>query len=944
MLKLTNIKKVYELGETKVEALKGVSLSFRKNEFVSILGPSGCGKTTMLNIIGGLDRYSSGDLMINGKSTKEYKDKDWDTYRNHSIGFVFQSYNLIPHQTVLENVELALTLSGVSKSERRNRAIAVLKKVGLSEKLKNKPNQLSGGQMQRVAIARALVNDPEIILADEPTGALDTETSVQIMELLKEISKDKLIIMVTHNPELAEKYSTRIVKLLDGNLIDDSEPFSEEDEAKEVADTIKLIKEKRIKQGLSEKDIKKRERKKKMSFWTALSLSFKNLLTKKARTILVAFAGSIGIIGIALILAVSSGFSTYINKMQEDTLSTYPITIESKKVDFTSIVSQMFLNSGDNDDSSHNGDKIYAKENISQMINSVGNTVGTNNLKKFYAYINEHSDELKKYVNAVKCTYDLNLEIYKDSDRDLTVDDIYDFNSNKNVEPNSNAIMQMIVIYSLYYFEDKTGISFAKNTNPGEQGGYILSKPTNLDDTKPIEEKYPFIYNNYPELEYIAEALEAPENNGMLKLDQAQILSLVFKVMGLNYDTSSLKGKSSSSLFGKMSIFNEMIDNEEFIKSQYDLLGTQGKFITYDKEHAEEAMLVLDKNSELDDYVLYALGLLSEEQMSKLLQGLITNTDNNTGIDFDSVLGTTFRVLDEVDYYVIDENDGLIDFRIYAQQTLANDSANPRYNPTKYYGYLLNAYNNCANKVKIVGVVRLNNVSDSGALSNGVVYSKFFTQKLIDYRNQKISDWTEAGYSSSSIKSIDLSVPSQIAIYINSFESKDNVKGFIDKYNAQAENNDKITYTDYVDLIMSTVSTIINAITYVLIAFVSVSLVVSSIMIGIITYISVIERTKEIGVLRSVGASKKDIKRVFTAESFIIGLSSGVLGIVISLILILPINLILKHFTNIANLASLPVLGGAILIAISVILTFISGLIPAKAAAKKDPVIALREN
>ena len=414
--------------------------------------------------------------------------------------------------------------------------------------------------------------------------------------------------------------------------------------------------------------------------------------------------------------------------------------------------------------------------------------------------------------------------------------------------------------------------------------------------------------------------------------------------MGLNYDTSSLRGKSSSSLFGKMSIFNEMIDNEEFIKSQYDLLGTQGKFITYDKEHAEEAMLVLDKNSELDDYVLYALGLISEEQMSKLLQGLITNTDNNTGIDFDSVLGTTYRVLDEVDYYVIDKDDGLVDFRIYGQQTLANDSVNPKYDLTKYYGYLLNAYNTCTNKVKIVGVIRLNNVSDSGALSNGVAYSKFFTQKLIDYRNQKISEWTAAGYSSSSIKSIDLSVPSQIAIYINSFESKDNVKDFIDKYNAQAENNDKITYTDYVDLIMSTVSTIINAITYALIAFVSVSLIVSSIMIGIITYISVIERTKEIGVLRSVGASKKDIKRVFTAESFIIGLSSGVLGIVISLILILPINLILKHFTNIANLASLPVLGGVILIVISVILTFISGLIPAKAAAKKDPVIALREN
>ena len=937
MLKLKDITKVYEMGETKVEALKGVSLCFRKNEFVSILGQSGCGKTTMLNIIGGLDRYTSGDLVINGKSTKEYKDKDWDTYRNHSIGFVFQSYNLIPHQTVLENVELALTLSGVTKAERRSKAVAVLEKVGLGDKLKNKPSQLSGGQMQRVAIARALVNDPEIILADEPTGALDTETSVQIMELLKEISKDKLIIMVTHNPDLAEKYSTRIVRLLDGNVVGDTAPYSEQEEQKEVDENLKVTKELQQKQGLTEKEIKKREKKKSMSFWTALSLSFKNLLTKKARTILVAFAGSIGIIGIALILAVSSGFSTYINKMQEDTLSTYPITIESRKVDFTSVVSQMFLSSGSSDDDgNHKNDKIYAKENISRMMNSVGDNMGTNNLEAFYSYIKEHKDELDKYVNAVKCTYDLDLEVFKDSDHNITYAEIYDFLSNQNVEPNSNAIMQMVIIYSLYYFEDKTGISFEKK----EMGNYDLIKPTNIDDSLPIEKKYPFIYdNNYEDLKPIVKKID---EDGRTQLSQTEVLSLVFEIMGFSVDSSKF-GSGSSMIFGSMSIFNEMIDNETLIKSQYDLLGN-GRFLTSDKDHANEAILVLDKNSELDDYVLYALGLLSEEQMSRLLQGLITKTDNNTGINFDDVIGTKFRILDEIDYYVVDSEDGLIDFRIYNQKQNADKSDNPKYNTAKYYNYLLNAYNNCTNTLEIVGVVRLNDTSDSGSLTNGVAYSKYFTEQMVEYRNNKIDEFVQAGNTVSGISKLDLNIPSSISLYINSFESKESVKKFIDKYNNQAEKNDQITYTDYVDLIMSTVSTIINAITYVLIAFVSVSLIVSSIMIGIITYISVIERTKEIGVLRSVGASKKDIKRVFTAESFIIGLSSGVLGIVISLILILPINLVLAHFTNISGLANLPVLGAFILVAISVLLTFISGLIPAKAAAKKDPVIALREN
>ena len=953
MLKLKDITKVYELGETKVEALKGVSLCFRRSEFVSILGPSGCGKTTMLNIIGGLDRYTTGDLVINGKSTKEYKDKEWDTYRNHSVGFVFQSYNLIPHQTVLENVELALTLSGVSKAERKRRATRVLQRVGLGDKLKNKPSQLSGGQMQRVAIARALVNDPEIILADEPTGALDTETSVQIMDILKEISKDKLIIMVTHNPDLAETYSNRIVKLLDGNLIDDTNPYMEENETEDVKEYLEKKDKSRKRSKLSDKEIAKREKKKRMSFWTALSLSFKNLLTKKARTILVAFAGSIGIIGIALILAVSSGFSSYINKMQEDTLSTSPITVQSKKIDFASIVSQMFLEGAESESNENPDDGVYVKQNISTMMNSVGNNMGTNNLEKFYAYIEENYDELKEYVNAVQCTYDLGLEFY------LNENDVsYVPGVAVEPDPNSRALMTMITKYALFFFEDKTGIY----AEPNAMGGYILNRPTNLPEEfyngdEKLEQRkaaYPFIYNNgYENLYYIAEGLENPANNKKLTLStQEEILGLVFGVFDIDFNPAQSSGSSSMmSMFGSMNIFNEMIDNEDFVKSQYDLLA--GEWINYDSEHANEAYLVLDANNELDDYILYGLGLLSDEQMDRVLKGVVENKRVDDPIDFNSIINKAYyKVLDKVDYYIDDGTGKYIDFRLYntsikVKDEITNqlvetnpyyDSVNGEYNVMQAYK---NAYDNCTNIVKIVGIVRTNDTTKNGSLKTGVVYSKHFTEQMIEYRNSKISTF---GENFSSLEELNVKMPKQIALYINSFESKDGVVAFIDKYNAQADKDDQITYTDVAGFIMSTVSTIINAITYVLIAFVSVSLIVSSIMIGIITYISVIERTKEIGVLRSVGASKKDVKRVFTAESFIIGLASGVLGIGVSLLLIIPINLILGHFTGIAGLAKLPVLGSVILILISILLTFISGLLPAKAAAKKDPVIALREN
>ena len=944
MLKLKGITKVYEMGDTKVEALKGVDLCFRKSEFVSILGPSGCGKTTMLNIIGGLDRYTDGDLVINGVSTKEYKDADWDTYRNHSVGFVFQSYNLIPHQTVLENVELALTLSGVSKEERKLRATDVLRRVGLGDKLNNKPSQLSGGQMQRVAIARALVNDPEIILADEPTGALDTETSVQIMEILKEISNDRLIIMVTHNPELAEKYSNRIVNLLDGEVTGDSNEFSEKEETKEVEKTLKEKAKKQEKEGLTAKQRAKREKKRKMSFWTALSLSFKNLLTKKARTILVAFAGSIGIIGIALILAVSSGFSTYINKMQEDTLSTSPITIQSKKVDFASIVSQMFLETSNSQNTDNPDDGVYVNQNISAMMNSVGSNLGTNNLEKFNEYIEANRAELDKYVNAVKYTYDLGLEFYLDAEN-VTLP------SSVAVEPDpqSRALMSMITKYALFFFEDKTGIVATPNTTDAT-GGYILHRPTNIGEAPltgdALKAAYPFIYSSpsYEEkLGYIAVGLENSVD-GTVKIGADKVLMLAFGILDVDFDPTAMASGSSSmkDMMSNLTIFNEMIDNEEFIKSQYDLLA--GDWVKNNKENANDAYLVLDSNNELDDYVLYGLGLLTDAQMDKVLKGIVENQRVDDPIDFDDIIGKTFKVLDTADYYVYDADfDKILDLRLYAQSIKDEEQneTNPYYNPLKYKDAYKKAYDDCTNEVKIVGIIRTNETTKSGSIATGVAYTKYFTEQMIDYRNAKIESFGE-GFSD--IVSINKKVPKTISLYIKSFDSKEGVVAFIDGYNAQAEKDDQITYTDVAGFIMSTVSTIINAITYVLIAFVSVSLVVSSIMIGIITYISVIERTKEIGVLRSVGASKRDVKRVFTAESFIIGLSSGVLGIAVSLLLTIPINLIFKHFTGIAGLASLPFLGSIILIVISVVLTLISGLIPAKAAAKKDPVIALREN
>lgn len=897
MLRLEKITKVYEVADQKVHALREVDMEFRNSEFVSILGPSGCGKTTLLNIVGGLDRYTTGDLIINGKSTKDFKDKDWDNYRNHRVGFVFQSYNLIPHQTVLENVELALTLSGVSRKEREQRAIEVLKKVGLGDKIKNRPSQLSGGQMQRVAIARALVNDPEIILADEPTGALDSVTSVQIMELLKEISKDRLIIMVTHNPELAEKYSTRIIRLFDGQVEGDTMPLSDKEREQEIE------KEKQENELLEEqsKDKKFKPKKTKMNFFTALALSFKNLLTKKGRTLLVAFAGSIGIIGIALVLAISSGFSTYISRSQEDTLSTYPITVEAKNIDFSSIITQMFLGGDDDKKVDHDKTNVYPKDSISSMMNNVGQNLSTNNLEKFYKYLNDNYDDIKDHVSAIQYTYDIGMSFYSES--------------GNPVQPNSPALMQMIIKYALYFFAEKSNVEIQQTAD----GGVIITTTENTS--------YRFM-EGYKELADITTSLK---NTGRAELTSDKVLSLVFAILGFS-GSGSVSSMASSQVFTSMNVISEMLNNDELLKTQYELIA--GSFI----QSKNQAILVLDKNNELDDYILYALGLISEEEMNRSMQALVKNQEYVSAISYESIIGKKYKVLINADYYVDDPEAGFVDFRLFNVEKEINGEDNRFYNKTKYQTYYAQAIMNCTNEIEIAGIVRQKESTRVGSISSGLVYSHLLTEGMVEYTNNS------RAVAEGKIEETKLDVPDSILIYVNTFKSKDNVKAFIEKYNKTAENGDEISYSDMVGEIMSTVSTIISAITYILIAFVGVSLIVSSIMIGIITYISVIERTKEIGVLRSVGASKRDVKRVFTAENFIIGLVSGVFGILISLILTIPINIVLNHYTGLGAIATLPVLGAVILVLISIFLTWIAGLIPARAAAKKDPVIALREN
>ena len=868
MLELKDVVKEYKTADETVVALKGVSLKFRKSEFVSILGPSGCGKTTLLNIIGGLDRYTSGDLIINGKSTKDFSDKDWDTYRNHSVGFVFQSYNLIPHQTVLENVELALTLSGIGAKERRERAVAVLEKVGLGKKINVRPNQLSGGQMQRVAIARALINDPEILLADEPTGALDSKTSVQIMELLKEISSDRLIIMVTHNPELAEKYSSRIIRLFDGVIEGDDKPLTDEEVKVESAATP------------NDKRTNKGRKKTSMSFLTALSLSFRNLMTKKGRTFLVSFAGSIGIIGIALILSLSSGFQTYINRTQEETLSKYPITIQQTYTDMSSVLEE--FNKSDNAGAYPNDGKISQNDSLYKMIHTYSGAQVTNNLEKFKKELDKKEYNTQK-ITAVQYTYNMTFDTYV-----------------KRENGKYERVMSTVD------WMDKT------------MGGLQMS---------------------------------------------SSYISMYAGMMGSSGNA-----------------WSEALDNEGFIKSKYDVLA--GEWMDFDGDpEVGEVMVVVDKYNRIPDYILPALGLADKNELlydiANAIPGaageIYKNMYNVTEVaeedkfavkykDFTAadLVGREFSiVLPAAYYYKENADDATYKYALYSDDvTVVSEQA-------------VEQAVAAGKKVKVVGVIRQKENVSSGALSSNIVYSNALTKTLLkkvgaesvvvdqkatpelNVLTGKTFDAETAEKAGTSFDGnmlkfgyADENKPSSIAIYASSFANKDYIESFIAGYNEKVESEgntkDKISYTDYTGMMMSSITTIINAVSYVLIGFVSVSLIVSSIMIGIITYISVLERIKEIGVLRALGASKKDVARVFNAETLIIGLAAGLIGIAVTILLNIPVSAIICSLAGIKNVAVLPWQGGLILVAISMLLTFIAGLIPSRIASKKDPVVALR--
>jgi len=823
MLELKNITKVYEMANFKQTALSKVNINFRESEFVSILGPSGSGKTTLLNIIGGLDKYTSGDLIINGISTKKYKDSDWDSFRNHRVGFVFQSYNLISHQSILSNVELALTLSGVKKEERIKRAREALIKVGLKDHINKKPNQLSGGQMQRVAIARALVNNPDILLCDEPTGALDTKTSEEVMSILKEISKDKLVVMVTHNEELAKTYSTRIISIKDGVVTDDTNPYTDTYEHKED----KVTKSTKTK-------------KTSMSFLTALSLSFNNLLTKKGRTILTAFAGSIGIIGISLILSLSNGVNEYIRRVQEDTLTSYPVSIESSTADMSSMMLEL---ANQTKRERHKDDKVYSNDLMSSMIESMASEIKTNDLKEFKKYLEENKDKLSESVNDIRYKYNLDLQIY-------------DKDTSKITKLNPSTVFQ----------------SFGMMNN----------------------------MNN----------------------------------MNTNYMTSSYMNE-------RINVFSEISDNKDLINSTYDVLAGR---LPNDKN---EVVLILDGYGEISDYALYSLGLKEQSELlemaKKIMMGEKLDETKQTTYTYDELLEKEFKLILNTDYY-IKENGSWI-------------------NKEKDASYMKEVIDN-ALTLKIVGIIRPNEES-SIETSGGVGYTSDLTKYVIDnilktdiakeqlnnkekniITNEPFAALNTYDIALNTLGIIDKDMPSAINIYPKDFKSKDKIIEFIDEYNDLKEANDEndltISYTDYVGVLMNSVTTIVDVISYVLIAFVSISLVVSSIMIGVITYISVLERTKEIGILRAIGARKKDIRMVFNAETFIIGLISGLLGILITILLNIPINIIIYKLASINNVSVLPPLAAVILVIISVALTMFAGLIPSSMASKKDPVVSLR--
>ena len=991
MLKLTNIRKTYTVGDLSVDALRGVSLEFRDNEFVSILGPSGCGKTTTLNIIGGLDRYTSGDLIINGRSTREYTDSDWDTYRNHSVGFVFQSYNLIPHQTILANVELALTLSGVSKAERHRRAKEALEQVGLTDHMHKRPNQLSGGQMQRVAIARALINNPDILLADEPTGALDSETSVQVMDLLREVARDRLVIMVTHNPELAQAYSTRIIQLKDGEVIADSNPYESQGDAPALT-------------GKEAKAGKKTS----MSFPTALSLSLNNLMTKKGRTFLTAFAGSIGIIGIALILSLSSGINTYITKVQQDTLTSYPITIEAESVDMTSMLTSLMGVSDEEDSGApREEDRVYVSNVMYDMMDSMMNAeTVTNNLKAFKEYLEEGGGGITDLAQ-VYYGYDFKFDIYnKDPDGKVVKSDVM-------------SAMET-AMGSLYggdytdYFNSMGSMyeSFDvwQELLPGEDGQLVSSQ---------VLDQHELLYGHWPE-EYNQVILFVDDNNQVSDL-MLYALGLV-SVDEMNETLAALQAGEEVEVEDQSWSYEELCQTQfklllPYERYQYDAntntytdlsatqtglemlynsnqtgitlqvvgvarsgsnggmmsgsLGYTNALTQYAIDHTADSQLVKDQLANPDTDVItnlpfrqegdteptdqekaqaigeYLLTLDAQSQAEAYVDGMSQPSQqyvddtvdaqmaNITREDIEKMISQEYAAQMGVDAATLDEYiAGMSDEELFAQveEAMAAQIKEQYAAAAKEQLSALPAAQLSAMLAQAV---------EQGPNDQGLSLEQF----VYLYDNYMPPTHSDSTYQDNLdlMGYIDLESPSSISLYADTFKEKDKIADLITAYNQQVAEEDQISYTDYVALLMSSITDIISGVSYLLIGFVSISLVVSSIMIGIITYISVLERTKEIGILRAVGASKKDVSRVFNAETLIVGLGAGVLGIVVTLLLNIPINAAIHAVTGLTELsAALPPVGGAILVAISAILTILAGLIPARLAAKKDPVEALR--
>ena len=901
MLQIDKINKKYITGDLVQTALNDVSLNLRDNELVAILGPSGSGKTTLLNIIGGLDHYDSGDLIINGISTKRYTDRDWDSYRNHTIGFVFQSYNLIPHQTVLSNVELALTISGISKAERKKRAIEALEKVGLGDQLHKKPNQMSGGQMQRVAIARALINDPDILLADEPTGALDSETSIQVMELLKEVAKDRLVVMVTHNPELAEEYATRIVKVRDGKIIDDTNPYN--------VDTSQVGQARHENMGKSS-----------MSLMTSLSLSFNNLKSKKARTLLTAFAGSIGIIGIALILSISNGVNTYISDIQKSTMSSYPISIESETVDLTSIMSsgQEAMHNQQDGEVDHKLDAVYSNDIDLEMVSTMTTSITENNLTEFKKYLDNTENEIHNYIgeNGIVYSYDTKFNVYTyDSEDTLVNTDGSTLEGSEYTTPQGPPMMAG---------------SYASSNNfkellPGTEDDLI---------SKTITDNYDLLHGSWPSK--YNEVIIALDKNNEIPATTLYKLGLLPSSQ-YNELIKDIEDGETITLDTQKLSYEDIVNQKFYMIPNCDLYieNDNGNFDYVGEDKAEIKELL--KNA----LELKVTGVVRPKEDTET--ALITNTVGYTQALTDYIIDYTnksevvkaqeankdINVLNGMEFSPSSDADKIKDAKLYIDNlgvsekaTLAKEVIQATYGDNTAVASQMMAMN----ETQLASALDYN-LDDDALLS---IYNNYISTGSYD-DNMK------------AFGVVSLDAPSAINIYCDSFEDKDEVASYIKKYNESVDDEYKITYTDYVGLLMSSVTTIINVISYVLIAFVAVSLIVSSIMIGIITYISVMERTKEIGILRAIGASKQNISQVFNAETFIIGICSGTIGIGITLLLLIPINSIIHSLTGTETVnASLPFVSAILLIVLSIVLTLIGGFIPAKKAARKDPVTALR--